>query len=216
MRWGANFGRKSWRFLDRQLLSSRLMKRERRDDGFSLIEVLVALIVVTTAVMGTAGMLVVAARAARDARTQSVAVVLASQKLEQLRALEWSADDWTGHGAPASDTATDVARDPPAAGGGGLSESPPGSLLVNVPGFVDFLDASGRWVGSGASAPPRAAFIRRWAIGRLPDDPAGNTLVVQVLVTTVVRDAAILRGGGPRRRYLGDALVTTVRTRLSR
>src|SRR5262245_12233874 len=107
------------------------MKRGRRVDGFSLIEVLVALAIVVPAVVGTAGMMVVAAQAARDARMQSVAVVLATQKLEQLRALEWSADDWHGNGAPASDTTTDVARDPPAAGGEGLGESPPDSLLVN-------------------------------------------------------------------------------------
>lgn len=193
----------------------RARHQQQEDDGFSLIEVLVALIVVVPAVIGTASMMIGAARAARDARTQSVAVVLASQKLEQLRALEWNSDDWTGNGAPASDTTTDVTRDPPEAGGQGLSESPPGSLLVNVAGFVDFLDASGRWVGRGASAPPDAVFIRRWSITPLPSDP-GNTLVVQVLVTTVVRDATVARSGSPRRRYLGDALIATVRTRVSR
>ncbi len=197
------------------------MRRRRRalerwqDDGFSLIEVLVALVVVVPAVIGTAGLMVIALRTARDARTQSVAVVLAAQKIEQLRALEWSADDWNGNGAPTSDTTTDVARDPPAPGGAGLSESPPESLRVNVAGFVDYLDASGRWVGSGASAPPGAAFIRRWAITPVPGDP-GNTIVVQVFVTTVGRDASIARGAGRRQRYLGDALLATVRTRVSR
>ena len=80
-----------------------------RDDGFSLIEVLVAMIVVVPAVIGAAGMVTLAACAIRDARLESTAVVLASQKLEQLRALEWNADDVNG-GPASSDTTTDLTR----------------------------------------------------------------------------------------------------------
>ena len=52
------------------------------------------------AVIGSAGMVTLAACAIRDARLESAAVVLASQKLEQLRALEWNADDVNGGPAP--------------------------------------------------------------------------------------------------------------------
>ncbi len=63
--------------------------------------------------------------------------------------------------------------------------------------------------------PPRAVFVRRWSVRPLPDDPA-DTLVLQVLVTNVTRDASVQRGPGPRARLTGEALVTTMRTRTSR
>jgi prepilin-type N-terminal cleavage/methylation domain-containing protein len=185
-----------------------------RNAGFSLIEVLVAMVVVVPAVVGAAGMVTLAACAIRDARLESTAIVLASQKLEQMRALEWNADDVSG-GAASSDTTTDLTRDPPVAGGIGLTASPPGTLGTNIPGFVDFLDAGGRWVGTGANPPPRATFIRRWAVMPLPLSGA-DTLALQVLVTTVTRDAQVLGRPARRPRLPGEALVATVRTRTSR
>lgn len=185
-----------------------------RDAGFSLIEVLVAMIVVVPAVVGAAGMVTLAACAIRDARLESTAIVLASQKLEQLRALEWNADDVNG-GPASSDVTTDLTRDPPAGGGLGLTPSPSGTLSTNVPGFVDFLDAGGRWVGTGATPPPRATFIRRWAVTPLPAN-GNDSLALQVLVTTVTRDAQVTRRAARRPRLPGEALVATVRTRTSR
>ena len=185
-----------------------------RDEGFSLIEVLVAMMVTVPAVVGAAGMVVVAACAVRDARLESMAVVLASQKLEQLRVLEWNADDANG-GSPSSDTTTDLTSDPPVPGGLGLTPSPVGTLSGNVPGFVDFLDVGGHRVGTGPLAPPGATFIRRWAVTPLPAS-AGDTLALQVLVTTVTRDASVTAAPAGRRRLAGEALIATVRTRTSR
>ena len=200
------------------LYPSRMTRTKRtwiRDDGFSLIEVLVAMIVVVSAVVGAAGMVIVAACAVRDARLESTAVVLASQKLEQLRALEWNADD-SGNGGPAwSDTTTDLTRDPPVVGGLGLMPSPAGTLSGNVPGFVDFLDVGGRWVGTGAIPPSRATFIRRWAVTPLPAS-AADSLALQVLVTTVTHEARVVQRQARRPRLPGEALVVTVRTRTSR
>ncbi len=173
------------------------------------------MVVVIPAVIGSAAMVVVASRMSWEARTEAVAVVLASQKLEQLRSLEWSADDSAAGGPPQSDSSTDLARDPPGNAGTGLMASPAGALAINVPGFVDFLDGNGRWVGTGAVAPPRTWFIRRWAITPLPVNPS-DTLVLQVLVTNVVRDAGLRSLMAPRARYAGEALVATVRTRTSR
>ena len=185
-----------------------------RDDGFSLIEVLVAMIVVVPAVIGSAVMVTLAACAIRDARLESTAIVLASQKLEQLRALEWNTDDVNG-GSASSDTTTDLTRDPPVSGGLGLTPSPTGALGTNVPGFVDFLDVGGQWVGTGAMPPPRATFIRRWAVTPLPAS-GGDSLALQVLVTTVTRDGQVTRRPARRPRLPGEALVATVRTRTSR
>lgn len=188
---------------------------EAEDAGFSLIEALVAMLIIAPAMIGAAGLVTIAARSVRDARMESTAVVLASQKLEQLRTLEWNADDLGRGGSPSSDRTTDLTRDPAVGGGSGLSASPAGALANNVAGFVDYLDAAGAWVGTGLVPPRRAVFIRRWAVRPLPADPA-DTLVLQVLVTSVMRDASVRRGSGPRARLGGEALVTTVRTRTSR
>jgi len=185
-----------------------------RERGFSLIEVLVAMVVLVPGVIGAAGMIAIAARSARDARLESTAVMLASQKLEQLRVLEWNADD-AGPGPAVSDLTTDLSRDPRAPGGPGLSPSPANALDRNVPGFVDFLDASGRWVGTGSAPPPPATFIRRWAVTPLPASPS-DSLVLQVLVTNVTREAQRVAQPPPRRRLPGEALLITVRTRTSR
>ncbi len=189
--------------------------RDAADAGFSLIEVLVAMLIIAPAAIGAAGLVTIAARAVRDARMESTAVVLAAQKLEQLRTLEWNADDSGRGGSSTSDWTTDVTRDPVVGGGRGLSASPAGALASNVAGFVDYLDAAGAWVGTGPMPPPRAVFIRRWAVTPLPTDPA-DTLVLQVLVTNFTRDASVRRSPGRRARLGGEALVTTVRTRTSR
>ncbi len=181
------------------------------ESGFSLVEVLVALVVILPAAVAAAGMVTVAVALARDARLESLAVVLASQKLEQLRSLEWSADD-LGLGTPATDTTTDLTSDPPGPGGVGLTASPAGSLSSNTPGFVDFLDAAGSWAGTGIQPPPHAVFVRRWMVQPLPASP-GDTLVLQVLVTPVARPVV---GTTSKARRAGEALLATVRTRTSR
>ena len=120
--------------------------------GFSLIEVLVATAVLTIGVASLAQLVVVSARANRIANTTSSALLLAERKMEEL-IVETN-----------------------------LSPSPPGALVVNTPGFIDYLDTSGVSLGvTSAVPPPGVGFICRWSIDPLPGSPA-NTLVFQVLV----------------------------------
>jgi len=122
----------------------------------------------------------VAARANTQARTTTVASLLAVEKIEQLRALAWSVDL---AGQPVSDISTDVTVFPPSAGGGaGLTASPASSLTTTSAGYCDFLDAAGRVVPAVDGVAASAVYVRRWSITPLPDDPA-NTIVLQVLVT---------------------------------
>ena len=181
----------------------------RRDAGFTLVEVMIAMVVLAILALGVAQLFGVAIQATSSARHQTSTTVLAAQKMEQLRGLTWGFDD-AGTGLPVSDTSTDLTQEPPTDGGSGLNPSPPGSLNVNTPGFVDFLDARGQRVGTGAAPPPAAMFIRRWNIQPLPTNP-NNTLILQVLVTTVKREAQV--PPGPRRRYADDAWIVTVKTR---
>jgi len=153
--------------------------------GFALLEVLIASGVIATIAAGSSLLLSMAIRASRQSRVQTVATVLAAEKLEQLRSLTWTHVTTV---APAismsvSDLTTDSSNDPATDDGRGLLASPGGTLSGNVVGYVDYLDGDGRWTGHGPSPPPAAVYIRRWAIRPLGSDP-DNTLVLEVVVGT--------------------------------
>jgi prepilin-type N-terminal cleavage/methylation domain-containing protein len=188
-----------------------------RERGFTLIEVLAALVVLSIMALGVAALFGVAIRAVHAARSQTSTAALATEKMEQIRSLTWGFD-LVETSLPVSDTTTNLSQTPATNTGTGLNPSPAGTLNANTPGFVDYLDGRGQWVGTGAAPPPTAIYIRRWSIEPLPTNP-NNTLVLQVLVTTVVRENAVNAagaGGQQRRRYPDDALIATVKTRKGR
>ncbi len=174
----------------------------RAEAGFTIVEALIAMMLIAVAALGVAELSGVASRSGEAARVQTSATLMASQKMEQLLSLTWRFD---GLGLPESDLTTDVSRDPATSGGTGLGPSPAGALDTNMPGYVDFLDRAGRWVGAGAAVPPAAVYARRWSVAPLASDPA-DALVLQVLVRSIARTARL--GAGP-----ADAVLTTVRTR---
>jgi prepilin-type N-terminal cleavage/methylation domain-containing protein len=186
--------------------------RATGDAGFTLIEVFIAMMLITIMALGVAQLFGLAIRSTQAARYQTSTTILASQKLEQLRALTWGFDA-TGIGLPVSDTTTDLTVEPPSNSGNGLNPSPVNTLDVNTVGYVDYLDARGQWVGNSAAPPATALYIRRWNITPLPTNP-NNTLILQVLVTTVHRERTAV--AMPRVRLADDALVTTIKTRKAR
>jgi prepilin-type N-terminal cleavage/methylation domain-containing protein len=179
--------------------------------GFSLIEVVISMGLLTAVSLGVAQLFALTTRANLIAKGQTSTTAMAEQKLEQLRGLTWGFD-LEGQGLPLSDTTTNLAVYPPAHNGSGLNPSPSDSLEENTPGFVDFVDGSGTWVGTGTTPPASAVYIRRWSIQPLPTNP-NNTLVIQVLVTPVASESARLESTFSRTRMVGDALLVTVRTR---
>jgi len=188
----------------------------RSNRGFSLVEVLFAMAILTTIALGVAQLFAVATRQNLGAKGQTSTALLATQKMEQLRGLTWGFDT-AGMGLPLSDTTTDLTVEPPTNSGSGLNPSPSGTLRANTPGFVDYLDQYGAWVGTGSAPPPTAVYIRRWSVEPLPTNP-NNTLILQVLVTKVVTEqirAAGTTAGGDRWRLHDDAWLVTVRTRKS-
>lgn len=182
--------------------------------GFSLVEVLVAMGILTTVSLGVAQLFAVSTRANLTAKGQTSTTILAEQKMEQLRGLTWGYDS-SGQGLPVSDTSTNLAVFPVMASGSGLNPSPSDTLDQNRAGYVDFLDAHGAYVGTGTAVPAGASYIRRWSIEPLPTNP-NNTLVLQVLVTPVTNEATRVAGPATRRRMAGDALLITVKTRKAR
>ena len=183
--------------------------------GFTLVELLVALVIMVTVTAGVAQLFVVAANAGRASRDRTIAVALATGKLEQLRSLTWRFDvDATGALTARTDSTSNLAVEPPVAGGPGLKPSPAGTLDRNVPHYVDYLDRHGRWIGTGASVSPQAVYIRRWAVRPVPSDPQ-QMVVLQVLVTTVQREAS--RTTSVPHAWNGqDVLLSTLVTRKAR
>lgn len=179
--------------------------------GFSLIEVVVSLGLLSVVALSVAQLFAVSTRANFVAKGRSSSTALAEQKMEQIRSLTWGFDT-EGLGLPVSDTTTNLAVSPPTQSGTGLNPSPANALDTNVPGFFEYLDENGAWVAAAADA----AYVRRWAIRPLPTNP-NNTLIIQVLVSPLVdeltRQAA---ASGTRRRVFGDALLTSVKTRKAR
>jgi prepilin-type N-terminal cleavage/methylation domain-containing protein len=181
--------------------------------GFSLVEVLISMGILTVVSLGIAQLFAMSTKANRVARGQTSATTLAEEKMEQLRSLTWGFD-MDGQGLPVSDTTTNLSVSPATADGGGLNPSPADSLETNRTGYFDYLGADGRWLGTGDQMPDAAVFIRRWSIQPLPTNP-NNTLVLQVLVSPMVDELPRGVTAGGRRRLPGDALLTSVKTRKS-
>jgi type II secretory pathway pseudopilin PulG len=181
-----------------------------RDRGFTLVEVVVAGALLVVAVAGVAQLIAIAIRANRIARGQTVTTITAVQKMEELRALAWAYD---ASGGLRSDTSTDVSRDPAAIGGTGLSVTPSGSLDRSIDGCVDYVDASGRWIGSGATVPAGAVYLRRWAVLPLASDPT-HTRVLVVLAAALDEERTLESSlPTPRPHLPQDTLLVTVKTR---
>jgi type II secretory pathway pseudopilin PulG len=152
----------------------------RAEAGFSIVEVLVATGLLATALVALAQLFAIATATNHAARNSTITMMLAEQKVEQLRALQYTFDR---AGLPVQDTETDLAVYPPAAAGGkGLSPHTDNTMQVNTDGYVDYLDNWGRTLGGGTVIPGNTAFIRRWSVEPLPTNP-NNVIILQVMVT---------------------------------
>jgi hypothetical protein len=131
------------------------------DPGFSLVEALIASLLIASAVVGLAHLVALAARQSLASRQAASALTIAQAKLEQLRRAAWTYD--------AAGLRVSSAM---------LLPSPPESLREDAGGYVDFADGFGRVV-----TPPVeiAHFARRWAIATL-DESDVDTLLLQVCV----------------------------------
>src|SRR3990170_2946363 len=102
---------------------AKFSSNNRREGGFSLVEVLFSMGLLTLVSLSVAQLFAVSTRANYVSRGLTSATALAEQKLEQLRALTWGfATDGTG--LPVSDTSTNLAVSPSSATGSGLNPSP--------------------------------------------------------------------------------------------
>ena len=148
-------------------------------DGFGLVEVLVSSGLIIGLAAGVAQLAALTSEAVRAAGVQTTGLLLAAQKMEQLRSLRWGFDA-TGMKL-ISDLTTNLTGDLPSPGGRGLRASPPDSLDRSVRGYVDYLNARGRWLGTGTRLPTGTSYVRRWSVQPL-DSAADDLLIIEVLV----------------------------------
>lgn len=181
-------------------------------DGFTLVEATLAVGICAALAVGVTPVLLRATASAGNARERATATAAAVERIEQLRGLAWGVvDDGVGGHFDQTDDATRLDLAPATLTGTGLTASPPGSLLRDMEGWVDYLDEQGRWMSSGATAPVGARFVRRWNVAPLPSAP-GDAIALQVLVTS----AASERQLGARvdlTPRAGDVWLVAVRTR---
>jgi type II secretory pathway pseudopilin PulG len=178
------------------------------ESGFSLLEVMVATGLLVTALVSLAQLFVISTRSNIGSHNTTYAAVLAQQKLEELRALDWGYDT---QGLPLSDTTTNTTVSPETpTGGTGLSPSPSSTLQQNTAGWVDFVDSFGNKLGTGANPPQNAIYTRRWSVTPMPTNP-NNTLVLQVLVTR--NNNRGVADQGAVMRLPEEARMITVKTR---
>lgn len=107
--------------------------------GFSLIEAVIAAGIVAGAFAALAQMFALSIAHNTSARNGSIAMMLAGQKMEELRALTW-----------------------------GIELSPGGALDSDVSGYVDYIDREGSVLAASGTMPAPTVYIRRWSVDALP------------------------------------------------
>ena len=153
-----------------------------RTAGFTLVDALIGLSLVGAVCASAAIALASARTIGARARHDTIGVAMARSRLSELAALRFAATaDAAGAVAFATDTTSDLSVDPPRPGGPGLSPSPSDALVVDRPGYADYLDDTGRAIGADAAARARATYVRRWAIVR-HGAGTGELVVFAVLV----------------------------------
>jgi prepilin-type N-terminal cleavage/methylation domain-containing protein len=147
--------------------------------GFTLIEVLVAMALLVAVAVGLLDLLLRASLLSRSDRQQTIALALALERLDQLRSLSWGLGASEAP-APVADLVTDLSGPSFSGAGPGLSEAPGDTLTSIVPGWVDYADEGGGWVGQGGRPPVGTTFVRRWNVSRVPGLSGALLLRVRV------------------------------------
>jgi type II secretory pathway pseudopilin PulG len=122
-----------------------------KERGFSLIETIVAAGIVAGAFAALAQMFALSIARNNAARDGSAAMVLAGQKMEQLRGLVWGIDLHEG-----------------------------GDLGSSAPGFADYVDQAGNLLGAEGSIPRGTVYVRRWSVIAMASRPDVLVLQVLV------------------------------------
>ena len=127
-------------------------KSSSNSRGFSLIEVIISMALLTSVSLGVAQVFAMSTRMNFVAHGQTSATSMAEQKLEQLRGLTWGFD-LQGQGLPLSDTTSNLAVTPPTRAASGSTRHRPtrSSRTRQVTSIISTRTAR----GSALARPPR-------------------------------------------------------------
>jgi type II secretory pathway pseudopilin PulG len=165
--------------------------------GFTLVEAVIGLTLVC-GVCATTALALVASRAMSvRARHETIGAVTARARLAELVSLAFGiAVGPSGDPLDVTDATSDLSSDPPGRGGPGLTPSPADALWIDRPGYVDYLDETGRALGAGADVRAGAAYVRRWAIVR-EGRGAGEVASFAVVVAPIAIADRLAAAGPP-------------------
>jgi len=160
---------------------------EKIREGFSLIEVMISIVILTVGLLSLAQTMVLATNANALAGRMTASTALAKQQLELLKAAPFYTN-------PANPSVASI--NPVLASGGDLDS--------NDAGYFQFYNADGQAVG----AANQALFVVRWQITRIVDPNDPN------MPLAMLRIAARCLPSSESGKYLGvgDARLVTFRT----
>ncbi|MGE3842790.1 MAG: hypothetical protein AB7I50_14535 [Vicinamibacterales bacterium] len=178
-----------------------------RDRGFSLVDVITGLAMLSVAVAALAPVFLQTTLGLAGARIESLAVAAALSRLEQLSALAFEED--SASAIQVTDESTNLASSPPDASGTGLRRVGTSPLLQPRNGLADWIDSTGSPI-----ATPRGRVVlgRRWSVSSLPRTADGEGLLLHVTARGQAREA----GEGRRTTFArrpGDVWLFSVRAR---
>jgi type IV pilus modification protein PilV len=166
----------------------RRIQVERPEEGFSLIEVLIAVLILTVGLLALAQLMLVATRANSISSHVTSTSALAKERMERLKAEPFY-----------TNAESLVANDKLKAGG---------DLTKDLDGFHAYYDSSGRDRNSVANPVPakQSAYVVRWEIVDMPGIMAMKRISVRCLSSAET---------GETRLYfsrIGEATLVTYRT----
>jgi len=140
---------------------SKLPRKTRRQDGFALIEVMIAILILAVGLLGLAALMAQLTGTTGNSRYMGTQVMLASEKLEDLNRLQ----------------------------PGDLALAAGGSLTADTAGYSDQVQVSSDngtsntvAAGSGAASSDMLQFRRRWVIEQDPGGLPSGVIRITVFV----------------------------------
>jgi hypothetical protein len=177
------------------------LRSVREPGGTTLVEAVITLGIVAVLVVTMATLIALGREMTMTTRRDTMALALARDRLEQLGGLAFSTYALASGGrVEVTDLVTDLSTELPGVGGPGLSTGPTDALIEPRPGYVDYLDSEGQWVGNDALASFRSSFTRRWTVRRIGVGPteivAFEVMVAPVAVALRTRGSHLLQQPG--------------------
>jgi prepilin-type N-terminal cleavage/methylation domain-containing protein len=168
-----------------EILKSR--HKPRHQSGFTLVETMVAIVVLAAGMMGVAALMSQMSSSGHHSRYMSLAAVLANEKLEDLN--KYPSDDpavSSAGGSLAADTAGYFDTVQLSSGNGSIAETVQGTVAGNIAytTITHLPDGTMNTVTTGAPpapGPDTLTFDRRWII--TTDQPVAGVRRVTVLVS---------------------------------